>query len=45
MLKFCETKVSKEKFYAAKKPISICDVNTAGMVISKLIETKTILSI
>ena len=31
----------KEKFYAAKKPITIWDVNVDNMVMSKLIETKT----
>ena len=41
MLKFGETKVSKEKIYAAKKPRKICYVNVDNIVISKLIETKT----
>ena len=41
MLRFGETKTAKEKFYAAKKPINICDVNVDNIVISKLIETKT----
>ena len=41
MLRFEETKVAKEKFYAAKKPIEIWDVNVYNIVISKLIETKT----
>ena len=41
MLKFGETKIAKEKFYATKKPISFWDVNVDNIVISKLIEIKT----
>ena len=41
MLRFGETKVTKEKFYAAKKPIKIWDVNVDNIVISKLVKTKT----
>ena len=41
MLRFGETKISKEKFYAAKKPIKLWDVNVDNIVISKFIETKT----
>ena len=41
MLKFGEKKVTKETFYAAKKPIKIWDVNVDNIVVSKLIETKT----
>ena len=41
MLRSGETKISKEKFYAAEKPIIICDGNVDNIVISKLIETKT----
>ena len=41
MLKFGEKKVTKEKFYAAKNPIKIQDVNIDNIVISKLIKTKT----
>ena len=41
MLRFGETKVTKEKFYAAKKPIKIWDVDVDNIVISKLVETKT----
>ena len=40
MLRFGERKVTKETFYAAKKPIQIWDVNVDNIVISKLIETK-----
>ena len=41
MLRFGETKVTKEKFYAAKKPIKIWNVNVDNIVISKLVKTKT----
>ena len=42
MLTFRETKVTKEKFYAAtNKTIKVWDVNVDNIVISKLIETKT----
>ena len=41
MLSFEEKKVTKEKFYDAKKPIKIWDVNVGNIVISKLSETKT----
>ena len=40
MLRFGETKVAKEKFCGAKKPINIWDVNVAIIVISKLVEKK-----
>ena len=41
MSRFRETKVTKEKFYAAKKTIKIGDVNVDNIVISKLVKTKT----
>ena len=42
ILRFGETKVVKEKFYAAKKKtINIWDVNIDDIVVSKLTETKT----
>ena len=42
MLSIGETKIAKEKFYAAKKTINnILDVNADNIAISKLIETKT----
>ena len=41
MLRFGATKVTKEKFYAAKTPMKIWDVNTDNKVISKLVQTKT----
>ena len=40
MLRFGKTKVAKEEFYDAKKPIKIWDVNVIRIVISTLIETK-----
>ena len=33
--------IAKEKFYAAKKPIKIWDVNLENIIISKLVKTKT----
>ena len=41
MLRFGETKVIKETFYAAKKPAKISDVNVDNIEISKLVKTKT----
>ena len=41
MLRFGETKVTKEKFYAAKEPLEIWDVNVDNIVISKLVKAKT----
>ena len=41
MLRFGETKVTNEKFCAAKRPIKIWDVNVDNIVISKLVKTKT----
>ena len=38
---FCEAKVAKEKFYGAKKPIKIWNVDVNNIVISKLVETNT----
>ena len=40
MLRFGETKVIKENFYAAKKPIKIWDVDVENIVISKLVTKK-----
>ena len=40
MLRFCKTKVSKEE--CAKYPMKIWDVNVGNIVISKLVETKSI---
>ena len=41
MLRFVEREIAKEKFYAAKKTIKICDINVDNVVISKLGKTKT----
>ena len=41
MVRFGEKEISKEKFYVAKRPIKICDVNADSIVISKLVKTKT----
>ena len=41
MVRFGEKEIVKEKFYAAKKPLKIWDINVGIMVISKLVETKT----
>ena len=41
MLRFEETKIKKEKFYDAKKPIQIWAVIVDIIVISKLVKTKT----
>ena len=39
------TKTAKEKNYASKKPWNIWDVNVGNIVISKLVQTKLVLSI
>ena len=41
MLRFGETKVTKEKFYVAKKLTKIWDVNVDNVLISKLVKAKT----
>ena len=41
MLRFEEPEIAKLKFYAAKKPIRIWDVNIDNTVISKLVKTTT----
>ena len=38
-MRFGDREIAKEKFYAAKKPINICDVNVDNIVISKLVKT------
>ena len=45
MLIFGDTKLAKEKFFAAKKPIKMWDVNVDDKLITKLIEEKLIPSI
>ena len=42
ILRFGETKVTKEKIYGAKKVIKIWYVDPNNIVISKLIKTKTL---
>ena len=42
MLRFGEPKGTKEKFYAAKRPIKIWDIKVDNIVISKLVKTKSI---
>ena len=41
MVRFEDKEIAKEKFYAAKRPIKIWDVNVDNIVISKLVKTKT----
>ena len=38
MLRFGETKVTKEKFYTSKKPLKIWDVHVDNIVMSKLLK-------
>ena len=40
-MRFGETKIVKETFYAAKRPVKTSDINVDNLVISKLIKTKT----
>ena len=40
-MKLGKTEIAKEKFYAAKKPIKICDVAVDDIVISKLGKAKS----
>ena len=40
-MKFGYRETAKDKFYAAKRPIKICDVNVDNIVISKLVKTRT----
>ena len=39
-MKFDKTKVSKEEFYGAKKPVKFCYVNLDNIIISKFVESK-----
>ena len=41
MVKFGKKEIAKQKFYAAKKPRKIWNVNVDNIVISKLVKTKT----
>ena len=40
-MRFGDRETAKEKFYAAKRPMKIWDVNVDNIVISKLVKTKT----
>ena len=40
-MKFGEKEITKEKFYAAKRPTKIWDVNVDNIAISKLVKIKT----
>ena len=40
MLRFGKTKIAKERFYAAKKLVSIWDINVDNIFISKLVKTR-----
>ena len=40
MLKLCETKVAKEEFHVAQKPLNIWDANVDNILISNLTEIK-----
>ena len=40
LLRFDKTKVAKEKFYGAKKPIKIWDIDVNNIAISKFVKTK-----
>ena len=37
MVRFGEGEIAKEKFYTAKKPVKIWDVNAGNIFISKLV--------
>ena len=45
MERFGDREISKERTYAAKRPMKICDVNVDNIGISKIVKKKTILSI
>ena len=40
-MEFAKTEIAKEKFYAARKPIEIWNVNVDKIVISKLVKIRT----
>ena len=40
-MRFGKTEILKEKFYAGKKPIKICDVNVDDIVILNLVNATT----
>ena len=41
-MRFKEKKIAKEKFYTAKKPVKIWNVNVDNIIISKLVKIKTL---
>ena len=41
MVTFGEKEIAKEKFYAAKRPVKVWNVNVDNIFVSKLTETKT----
>ena len=41
MLRFGETKITEEKYYATKKTIKIWDINVDNTVTKKLVQRKT----
>ena len=41
MVRFEAREIAKEKFYAAKRPIKICDSNVDNIDISKVVKTQT----
>ena len=41
MVRFGEKEIAKEKFYAAKRPVKVWNVNVDNIFVSKLTETKT----
>ena len=40
-MRFAEREIVKERYYPAKKPIKIWDVNVDNIVITKLVKAKT----
>ena len=45
MARFGDRETAKERFYAEKGPINICDAHVDNIVISKLVKQNLILSI
>ena len=41
MVRFGDREIAKEKFYAAKRPIKVCDVNVDNIAMSKLVKMNT----
>ena len=40
IVKFGDREIAKGKFYVAKRPIKICDINVDNIVASKLVKAK-----